>query len=1119
MKIERVTTRRLVAAAALIGLILFSSGAWTVTEAATACEYSPWAWYCRTALGAGGDHAAMVRMDGTLWAWGRNNSGQVGDGTTTDRNLPTRIGLQTDWFEVWTGTYHTLAMKIDGSLWAWGSNAYFGQLGDGTTTDRHAPVLVTSTYFSSLSVGYAFNIAVKGDGTLWAWGSNTAGQLGDGTNTNRMIPTQIGTANDWRHVAAGDNHAVAIKQDGSLWAWGANNEGQLGYDVAPPYNYRAHPTQVGSDTDWITIAAGNAHTVAVKQDGSLWAWGANNEGQLGNGTKTSLPYPTRIGLDNDWLLISAGYVHTVAVKQDGSLWAWGYNPDGRLGDGTTETRLEPTRIVTDNVWVAISTGDFNTFALDIFGGLWAWGYNVYGDLGDGTNGPSAWRPVPTWIANLNDWSAPEVSGSVAPGSGQSGVPVTTTVSAILSDPVTTVDPDTISITVTPQGGPAVTGAIQSSTTDDGRTYQVVFTPSAPLRYGTTYTVTISAADRGGNTMAPYSYSFTTQADTTAPLISMTIPGQMSGVPVSSGISIQVSDAETGVASIVTEYRVKILSGAWGSWAPLSPIGAVGNTVNYQPALDYNETVEVKVTARDQAIPFNEASQTFSFTTQADTTAPTIAGTTPGDGSPAASVSTDVVVTFTDNLSGWSANPTVTLTITSEPLPQGSGATNTLYSNQALACTVNGLSCTATFDPSTVVPFTDLPAGSIIYVTASAADAAGNAGTGAFSFNTQVSGLPPATDDGDGISAAWKTRLGLPSGKRTLIIRPLYQESSSSTPAYWSDFKAKYHSTLETYFNRQFQNRATKSDGSPANVGLQIMVIGDPGNPYAPMRNVEYDPATDNNPDGKPPVNIITIVAKGGTTCAGTSNEVYGAANAGHTGFKLVQGGSGQYPLWSWARKGYTYQHSLYDAGTGQRIRYNGDIFSLNPTLNKPLEVGLHALACYMEEGVYDSLTPNAASCTGAATNCAGATSPCCTTQKQNTNDFADDPSKVAFNAFSYGTQAESFKITGPSALSAAHSTTGYSSEEVLTHTLIHEIVHALLSANTDGRDHCTNPCCPSFKNDAVERGWTETDLGMSSCSITYKDGTRSEFTNQSCTHGQNGSNDITKYGVVWNVSH
>ena len=348
---------------------------------------------CIQAISAGNNNTIGIKTDGTLWAWGDNQFGRLGDGTVTEyawmtgqsidnnKKNPVKIGTASNWASIMTGGDHTIAIKTDGTLWAWGYNGS-GQLGDGTNTQRNSPVQIgTATNWASISQLGSHTVAIKTDGTLWAWGSNAQGQLGDGTTTNRNSPVQIGTATNWKSIGAGSGHTMAIKTNGTLWAWGYNGSGQLGDGTNTNRN---SPVQIGTATNWARISVGNSTTIAIKTDGTLWAWGYNGSGQVGDGTTTNRNSPVQIGTANNWASISAGTLHTTAIKTDGTLWAWGNNSSGQLGDGTTTQKNSPVQIGTANNWASISSGNYHTTAIKTDGSLWAWGSNQYGGLGDGT---------------------------------------------------------------------------------------------------------------------------------------------------------------------------------------------------------------------------------------------------------------------------------------------------------------------------------------------------------------------------------------------------------------------------------------------------------------------------------------------------------------------------------------------------------------------------------------------------------------------------------------------------------------------------------------------------------------------------------------------------------------
>ena len=301
------------------------------------------------AVSAGGNHSLALRSDGSLWAWGSNDQGQLGLGQIGGvRYAPERVGSGMEWVGVFAGGSHSLALRSDGTLWAWGGNQ-FGQLGDGTTTDRASLRQVGSGNWAAVSAGHGHSLALKSDGSLWAWGWNALGQLGDGTYDNRLDPNRIGSDTDWVAVSAGGSHSLALKSDGSLWGWGYNEYGQVGDNTTSNRNV---PTRVGASTDWAAVSAGAYHSLGVKTNGLLLAWGCNDSGQLGNGDTAALVNPHFVGLSGpfgqlyggDWVAVSAGGSHSLGLDDDGALWAWGSNQYGQVGNNGTANALEPDEV-------------------------------------------------------------------------------------------------------------------------------------------------------------------------------------------------------------------------------------------------------------------------------------------------------------------------------------------------------------------------------------------------------------------------------------------------------------------------------------------------------------------------------------------------------------------------------------------------------------------------------------------------------------------------------------------------------------------------------------------------------------------------------------------------------
>ena len=273
------------------------------------------------AISTGGYHNAALKDDGTVWAWGTNEDGQLGIGTTIgsrSRSKQVQVRGLSDVVAIAAGCDHSLAVKNDGTVWAWGSNDS-GQLGDGTTTTRSMPVRVRGlSDVVAIAAGCDHSLAVKNDGTVWAWGSNESGQLGDGTTTTRSMPVRIRGLSDVKAIASRLVQSLVVKSDGTVWAWGWGwiGEGSTTGQISTPI-------QFSGLTEIISIGRGSSHIVALKDDGTVWTWGNNNKCQLGDGSRADSLAPVHVRGLSGVVAIAAARDYTVALKDDGTLWAWG----------------------------------------------------------------------------------------------------------------------------------------------------------------------------------------------------------------------------------------------------------------------------------------------------------------------------------------------------------------------------------------------------------------------------------------------------------------------------------------------------------------------------------------------------------------------------------------------------------------------------------------------------------------------------------------------------------------------------------------------------------------------------------------------------------------------------
>ena len=354
-----------------------------------------------------------VRADyfrsGNLWVWGNNFYGQLGDNTTINRSSPVQaVTGGTNWKQVSGGLPFTATIKSDGTLWTWGRNSY-GGLGDNTVVHKSSPVQTVAfgTNWKQVAAGYIHTAAIKTDGTLWCWGYNLYGQLGENTATQRNSPIQtVAFGTNWKQVSSGFYHCAAIKTDGTLWTWGYNDNGQLGDNTIVHRSSPVQTTAFGSN--WKQVYCGRYNTAAIKTDGTLWCWGQNANGQLGDSTITKKSSPVQtIAFGTNWMQVFSGYQFTAAIKADGTLWTWGQNSYGGLGDNTTIKRSSPVQTVAFGTsWKQVAGGSSHIAAIKTDGTLWVWGSGLAGQLGNNTTTDKS-SPVQSIMYGTN-WK--QVSG-------------------------------------------------------------------------------------------------------------------------------------------------------------------------------------------------------------------------------------------------------------------------------------------------------------------------------------------------------------------------------------------------------------------------------------------------------------------------------------------------------------------------------------------------------------------------------------------------------------------------------------------------------------------------------------------------------------------------------------
>jgi alpha-tubulin suppressor-like RCC1 family protein len=350
----------------------------------------------------------VVRQDyaaGEAWSWGCDADGQLGDNSIVIKSSPVSVvGGYTDWCQTSAGAQSSSGVRTNGTAWGWGCNGQ-GRLGDNSIVNKSSPVSVVGgfTDWCQTSTGY-HSLGVRQNGTAWAWGLGTCGRLGDNSTVSKSSPVSVvGGFTDWCQVSAGFDQSVAIRQNGTAWAWGSGLCGRLGDNSI--VNKSSPVSVVGGFTDWCQVSAGSSlHILGVRENGTAWGWGDGSSGRIGDNTVTNKSSPVSVvGGFTDWCQVSASSAHSLGVRQNGTAWAWGAGNCGGLGDNTVTNKSSPVSVVggfTD--WCQVSVGgQFFSVGIRLNGTAWAWGNNNRGTLGNDTAVNTS-SPISV-VGGFTDW--------------------------------------------------------------------------------------------------------------------------------------------------------------------------------------------------------------------------------------------------------------------------------------------------------------------------------------------------------------------------------------------------------------------------------------------------------------------------------------------------------------------------------------------------------------------------------------------------------------------------------------------------------------------------------------------------------------------------------------------
>jgi len=517
-------------------------------------------------ISAGATDGSVLKTDGSLWIWGDNTYGQLGTGAgnATGGHGPQLVlsGIQ----GVSIGTKHTLALNNRGEILSWGDNSS-SELGTGTTTSSVTPVTVqgiASNFFKNVSAGNGYSLALDISGMVWSWGDNTYNQLGQGSNAmSSATPQQVQNASNANvnAIAAGGSHALELLPDNSVWGWGSNSNGQLGQDLS--ISTLATPILIRLPSSATAIAAGNAHSMALTGAGTVFAWGGNDHGQLGNGTTTDSSTPVQVtGLTNI-VAIAAGYDHSIALRNDGTVWTWGRNNHGQLGndDPTKSDSSIPVQVknvsgVPLSAVIAIAAGDDFSLVLTNSGSVAAWGTNSTDQLALHGTSDYVYDSLPRM--NVDDVTPPTITASLGTGTYSSTQEVILTYNGSSNN---------IIFYTTNGGDPSQSPhTVNSNVT----TVKIPISSTTTLRY--------YAVDGGSNPSQSYTQVYTFN---TAPTISGTAPSSIqSGTPFSFTPTASVSSGTItyNISGIPAWMSFNRTTGALTGTPSIANVGTYGGII-------------------------------------------------------------------------------------------------------------------------------------------------------------------------------------------------------------------------------------------------------------------------------------------------------------------------------------------------------------------------------------------------------------------------------------------------------------------------------------------------------------------------------------------------------------